>query len=90
MTSTISNKPATATSEIKVAIETAVADGAIGLTFAEDVGDALRKAADAANQACGLKKRSLSKRADRELPPTPSISSKLMAKQRYLVLLMQQ
>lgn len=50
----------------KVAINTAAAasGGGVGLAFSEDVANALRKTADAAIKACGLKRRSLSKRAD--------------------------
>ncbi|KAI0538385.1 hypothetical protein GGR58DRAFT_501219 [Xylaria digitata] len=70
MTTTVDSQTSTMTSSVKVSVQTAAAGdpnqqaGAIGITFSEDVGDALRNTADAAIQACNLKRRSLSKRID--------------------------
>ncbi|KAI0972375.1 hypothetical protein F4678DRAFT_460596 [Xylaria arbuscula] len=70
ITTTVDSQESTMTSSVKVSVQTASAGdssqqaGAIGITFSEDVADALRNTADAAIQACGLTKRSLSKRLD--------------------------
>ncbi|KAI0513130.1 hypothetical protein F5B22DRAFT_612373 [Xylaria bambusicola] len=63
ITTTVGSKTSTMTSSVKVAVQTLPAGGS-GLTFSEDIGDALRKSADAANAVCGAKKRSLRRSFD--------------------------